>query len=739
MASAMTIGKAISMLRSAIVNSRIYPKGSQMVEASLKGAYEALVTCLGDGAPIIISDIHGKMCANGKEISEARDFRPFLVQHEIQSLKFHKDVTLTDIALLLDGLAQKKGQLEGGVKHFGEWLKSKGVTKIECEEIEFVELKKGDVVIQQVYSLLEQASGDPAGLAGALEESYRMVDQLPDETSKTEVRKRMAGHIATLPPSQIRDLFDSKLPEQIENSTLKTDVIQALSRDKLEETLEEVHKWYKQIKQDSKSELEAVEKLNGLKSFLGKVLHSPQSKTVPFALYEELLQVNLIEQVPVGVQKGENSGLMAEIESLLSRPSESLTEQSVRQRLPDLLKALCAMKLDDHVIRLTDKMLENLHNPAPIVRAAAAKMIKVFAELLAANRKDKAFHLVAENLHTMAESESAPDVYEEIVTGLQVAAMELMVSWRFEESSVLLATLRRHIRDDSPIGTKKKGHAAKALREFASRGLETICADLNAVVKERQNGALRVLAELGEEAVAPLVEAVKKSIDPRARQAALQALRRLGPSVKEALLKQLHLGVSGEALVKLIPLLEEFADVSLLPVATQLLQHPDAAVRRQVAQLLGKIKEPKVQNLLTNLLDDADIEVQIEAVRLIGDLRLKTAAIELAKRLSGAAPVVQEDMCIALGNLAEKRAISDLIPIVHPTKSFWKKGASVSDAVRVRAIWALGQLLPDEAAKKALVKELKDPNPLILRAAQSAINRPVAAALAQITPVSKAA
>src|SRR5690242_14623731 len=104
MATSITVGKAISMLRSAIVNARIYPKGSQMIDSSLKGAHLALDTCLQDASPIVISDVHGKLCINGKESSEAKDFRPFLVQHEAQSLKFFKGLTVDEVSTLLDGL-----------------------------------------------------------------------------------------------------------------------------------------------------------------------------------------------------------------------------------------------------------------------------------------------------------------------------------------------------------------------------------------------------------------------------------------------------------------------------------------------------------------------------------------------------------------------------------------------------------------------------------------------------------
>ncbi len=692
-----------------------------MVEGAIKGALAALEGCLQESSPMTVADFQGKLCINGKEASEAKDFRPFLIQHEVQCLKFFKGLEASEVAALTDALGKRKGQL-GEHKNLEEFLKANQVTHIEAEEVEFVELKKGDVVIQQVLSLLEQSTDVPS-LVSSLEESYRLIDQLPDDVSKNEAHKKVAHHLSTLPPYQLKELFEAKLSERVEKSALKENVVKEMSKEKLEETLEEVNKWYHQIKQESKSEFEVVEKLSGLKSFLGKVLHSPASKTVPFALYEELLNVGLIEQIPQGVQKGENAGLLTEVESLLNGPDEALLEPVVRKRLPELLKALCGMALDEPLGKLTEKLLANLNNQAPLARETALKLIRSFQEILAANRKEKPFSLIVSTLHKMAETESAPEVYAHVASALQAASMELLVHWRFEESAGILSTLRRHSREESPIGQKKKQHAANALHEFSARGLEVICADLNAPLKDRQNGAHRVLAELGEEAVEPLVEAVKRSVDLRAKQAAVQALRRMGPVVKDSLLKQMTVGMAGDALVKLIPLLEEFADATLLPTLTQLLQHPDASVRRQVAQLLAKVKEPKVQSLLVGLLDDADPEVQAEAVRLIGELKLKLASLEIARRLSGAVSVVQEEMCIALGNLGEKRAVPDLVQLLQAKKSFWKRTTGAPDAVRIRAVWALSQLLPDDAASRAIAAAMKDSNPLVARAATSATNK----------------
>src|ERR1017187_5158730 len=127
-APVITIGKAISMLRSAIVNARIYPKGSQMVDSAIKGAQLALESCLAETSPIIISDLQGKLCANGKEIAEAKDFRPFMVQQEVQSLKFNKGLELREVATLIDALGKRKGENH---KNLDEWLKAENAVHIQ--------------------------------------------------------------------------------------------------------------------------------------------------------------------------------------------------------------------------------------------------------------------------------------------------------------------------------------------------------------------------------------------------------------------------------------------------------------------------------------------------------------------------------------------------------------------------------------------------------------------------------
>ena len=162
----MTAGKALSILRSAIVNARIYPKGSQMIQASLQGAHQALDACLQETPQIIVSDIQGKLCVNGKEAAEAKDFRGFLVQHDVQSLIFTKGLTLEEVTTLIEGLGKRKGQLDEH-KHLADWLKANKITHITAEELKFVAVQTGEVVVSQVLQLLEQSTGDTASMVGS--------------------------------------------------------------------------------------------------------------------------------------------------------------------------------------------------------------------------------------------------------------------------------------------------------------------------------------------------------------------------------------------------------------------------------------------------------------------------------------------------------------------------------------------------------------------------------------------
>ena len=106
----------------------------------------------------------------------------------------------------------------------------------------------------------------------------------------------------------------------------------------------------------------------------------------------------------------------------------------MRQRFPELLKALCAMALEEPLQKLTDKMLENLHNPAAVVRYNRRQdLVRFFEEAFAANRKENPFtQTVGAPAYAGGIRRARPKSMGKSFPDCNLPLWELLVNWRFE-------------------------------------------------------------------------------------------------------------------------------------------------------------------------------------------------------------------------------------------------------------------------------------------------------------------
>jgi len=109
-------------------------------------------------------------------------------------------------------------------QHLGDWLKANQVTHITAEELKFVAIQKGEVIVSQILQLLEQSTGDTASLMRRLEESATPDGAAPDDAAAPVCKSRWRTTCPTLPPYQLKELFEAKLPETVEKSGLREEV-----------------------------------------------------------------------------------------------------------------------------------------------------------------------------------------------------------------------------------------------------------------------------------------------------------------------------------------------------------------------------------------------------------------------------------------------------------------------------------------------------------------------------------
>lgn len=703
-------------LRAAIINQRIYPTGSPIVERSVGQILAAIEAALNSKEKLSLTVKDGKLYLRGKETPDGDMLLPFFEEQEIQSITFVPGVTSPEISRLVALLSRKRGD-----EPIADWLKKEGVTHLLIDKSSIVEVMEGDVVMKKVDQLFADCQDFPS-LVAALRESYDMADKLPDGDDRVQVQEHMARRLAGMPPHLLRDVFENELPKRVEESGLRSMVMNAMTQDQIQDIFSEIGQWYKQMKAESSSEFEVVEHLNKLRSFLGKLLNAPASKGVPFSLYEELLQNGLLDKIPSDVkQQTEEESLAVRVDQILSRAAAALLEQPLRDQLTPMLRKLCAVGLDDMIQKLVEKVLENFGQGTALVRQLSARTAAGFMDILWASRRHKLFRFIVSALETLAESERSAEVYQEAAQGLARAAGRFILEREMADARRLIVLLARHQEDDTSLAPKRKQQATEALGQIAEGSIDVLTEDMLSEDPDKRDQARAVLAMFGEGAVTCLVKVIRCSPDLRARRVAAELLKQSGEKAKARLAVEIHPGTPTDMLLRLLSVVDDLSAPPLLASFRSVSAFPDAAVRRRVIQVAAKTPTPEAALLLCGFLDDGDDVVAVDALRAVGEAKVQSAVPKLLEILKNGNMAKMEEACLALGRLAAPNALPILSEIIEPKAGgLFKKKAAVEETVRVRAAWAVAQI-PSAEAKDILRKLLSDPNLQIQSIARQAL------------------
>jgi HEAT repeat protein len=703
-----------SHLRAAVINQRIYPPGSPMVERSVGQIMQALQVALKAGESVTYTSRQGRLFVKGQEIPDASTLCPYLDEHGIQSLTFHPGATQEEVSQLVLLLSKKK---QPGLQP-AAWLAEQKVANIAIDKVTVVEVMEGEVVMKKFDALFNNVRDFPA-LMNSMRESFELMEKMPDEREKTKVQEHMARKMSGLSPVLLRDMFENELPKKMEDSGIKTLTLNAMTQDKIHEIFSDIGDWYRDIRDSSSSELEVVEHLSKLKSFLGKILKSPSSKKVPFSLYEELLGKGLLDEIPPDIERTVEKSLAQQVDELLEKPPEELLEQPLRDQLPGVMKRLCEVGLDDQALKLVEKLVKNFLQGPVLLRQMAVRTARQFLDTLAAARKERLWTLIATALERMAEAERSADMYKDVAEALVPVAVQYVLRERPGEAARLLGQLRRHRHDADPVVPRRPEMAAAALEAVARKLTDILMDDLLSQDAVKKESAQAVLAELGEAAVPCFLLIVKKSPDLRQRRLAAGVLKYYGDAAKSQLAAEFHLGAPTEVLLNVLSILDDFLTPELTARFETFLHYPDATIRRRIIQLLAKLPESSGE-LMVRFLDDEDETVQIDAIRAAGEARVRGAVGRLLELLKSGSTRRLEDTCLALGQLADPAAVEPLAEIVEQKSGLFKKRSSTEETVRVRAAWALAQI-KSSSAREALNRVAKDPNLQIQTIVQNAL------------------
>ena len=191
-------------LRVAVAQLRLYPKDSPQVLKVVTDTYHSIHSFLETATTLTLSKTPRGLLVNGRPLPERSTVSDslesatlgILADSSIKSISFKKGLTLDELIMFLHALTRKFWDVKDG-KEINMRLRDERVNQISVDEVQYVALGEGDIVIEDAARKL---AGGETELAKLLANLDQLIDSASNEGMGSEARlhlmKRLAGSAA---------------------------------------------------------------------------------------------------------------------------------------------------------------------------------------------------------------------------------------------------------------------------------------------------------------------------------------------------------------------------------------------------------------------------------------------------------------------------------------------------------------------------------------------------------------
>lgn len=698
-----TISNLIKTFHLAITYLRIYPPTSQMVVAALDSFFKIVQNFADQNKTITFSELSGKLLIDGTEPASREiqliggNILKLFSQRKLQSITFKSGITREELTEFFTSILRKRREELAEYPH------------IALDQTVYVAMIKGEETVVKISEMVRNSGGDIIGIIKSLRESYDLIDQLPDPALKSTAQERLAQELAHQDTTVLRDIFERELPPRIETSGLKTQLLNALSQEKIKDIFGEIAVWYDAVRNKEQSDFGAIEQLEKLKTFIRTILCAPAAKEIPRQFFEDLIQKGLLEQLPDWFSSTPSKPTSVfEVEKLLEKDPVELLEKEVTDQLPSTVEKLCQIENNELIGKLLEHLMKNLRNSAARIRLMAANCTSVIYELLQTHNREPLLRFMELPLLDAARSETSVEVHFVMTELLRLRARQNVLYGEYDLALRIIELFRQHRAAEVMPDEKIRTNVQEAFHRLMPEIMEVLIADLSSDNEKKRFGSMQILARMEDNAVEPLLRVIKESNDIRSRHLAALALKNLGPRAQARFNEELNLGLTAEEIKHVVESLGELGSNETVQQLAGLIRYPDPSLKKDIMRFLARLNTNQAKALLIEQLKDRDESVVREAVRLLGELKCGEATASLIKMLSALnAPDIGEEICIALGSIGHPMAIPPLITRLKRRSFIFGARRAYAERVRVRAAWALRRFSGPEV-EKALEKAAVD-------------------------------
>lgn len=716
----------LNNLKLAVAQLRLYPKDSPQVSKVGTAAFQSLNAWLEENARLVLAAAPNGLIINGQRLG-SKDFATvtlesslisFFLDAGIKSISFRKGASLEELLTFLDALVRKFWDVKEG-KEINLRLQEERVTSISVDEIEYIAVGEGDLVIKDATRRLEKSGSKVSELLKTLEQlSETALDPQVGAEGRLEIMKKLIEQDPTL-------IERARSAEPLAKG--RADKVPGLlPLEKGREAVGELARLRHQAPEELRAGLRKVGNI-----IIDAYRHDPRL----MALMRQFLSAEAEDMMPVWmseqyVETAQESGPAARAKTLLALAADEQADPLVREAAALVRELLAAGRTDlaaKILARLTGVLMDR---SADRRRAAAEALLSLHptwdADPLSVTRDG--FETL---LRSAIDAEQDSAVYAKLADLALILADGRLRRGEPEHALETLSLLRRH-------------HAAKdaglSFRpEIAFRALERVARSpgFPAVLAKLRTGdpvALRVAESLGDAAAGFLVEEMKKIEQTSARLPFADAIARIGPGAAAVLSEELQKCSSPSDALRLLEALPHAAPEGIAAVAlSSTLRHPSHAVRRRSAAILTERAYGRSGDLLLQALrDEKEPTNRATIIEGLGKLRVSAAFEALASTADSRAESdeLRCAACMALARLGHAEAIPVLAGIASKSARGLGLLKAASPTLRTAAIRALGQFSSNPAAREALKKVTEDSDPSLQAAARETLYRPVQKALA---------
>ena len=705
--------KCIKELSLAIKTMGIYPSDHPAIKASVERLYATMEGLLESTPELRLEIAQKNLMVGGQFLDRTNEiFRDFALQFHrrgVASVTFKKGLSVEELRMFLDvsstepRLLQEEGGFlrvcqEKKISHIdileidyqkifgvGEEIgEAAEVGKVRSDEeiwadlIRSLELYGGLKLGEVERNFLLHLEGDPGKMATYLEglasrslpgirdvgrvAVKRTINTMGNYIFKSfpqekEVHKRkLADVLSRLDPKLRLQLIDTEIDIEPGQIDVVAEVIPDLSNSMIVEMMTLA----------VSSEGKVTERLMKL---FHKIIPEEERKREVIPLFAESL---------ADMSGKEDSLYMRQlIENLfLSKPTEEFISEAYRKALKELNEQISSIgEIKEYMNSLDEKKVE-----------------------------EQASTVLLDLIRLETETRD----YVEIAKNLGKAAMDFLLTGRYEEAKEIIEVLIEEGSPEKGRTDEERDACKEAVEKLRDIGIvRDLVAALRDWGREKYETIHFILLQMGEIAVAPLLEALGRETDRSLRKKILSIVVSLGEEAIPEIVRRFS-DKNWYVVRNMVRILREIGTEKVTRYLNILLKHEDPRVRKEIVYALSTIGGKEAFRLISIMTDDPDGEVRRGAIKYLGTMRNKGAVPLLLKLIHKRNPFGRNNSLIisgieALGDIGAEEAVPRLVRLLRKSTIFAR---SRNDGVRIAAATAL-QKIGSEEAMEALARGVR--------------------------------